>query len=275
MRTGRKDPRSWRHLWRRMADPMETSAYKRLKKGAFFPGERGYDTGKTLRTAITQSLPVIFSYLVISFAFGVSLNVAGYGALTAFLMSVFIYSGTLQLALVPMLTAGTPIPVIAISAFLMTSRHMFYGIGYTERFNSYGPFRPYMIFTLTDEMYGILSSSDYPADADPAWADILSSVMSRWSWILGSVIGAAAGSMLPFDLSGMDFAITCLFACSLIGQWKDTGIHANVAMAAIIGIGCLLIFGPDGFMLPALSLTLILLIVFKRKVEKLDAERIL
>ena len=75
--------------------------------------------------------------------------------------------------------------------------------------------------------------------------------------------------------TGMDFAITCLFACSLIGQWKDTGTHANVAMAAIIGIGCLLIFGPDGFMLPALSLTLILLIVFKRKVEKLDAERIL
>lgn len=227
----------------------------------------GYDRRKTIGKALSQSLPVMFSYFVISFAFGVSLEAAGYRPITAFLMSVFIYSGTLQLALVPMLMAGISLPVIAVSAFLMTSRHMFYGIGYTDRFNTYGPFKPYMIYTYTDEIYGIFSSTDYEKDVDPVWADILTSMFCRWCWIGGSVIGAIAGDVLPLDFTGVDFAITCLFTCSLVGQWKDTPSHLNILLAVITGVICLMCFGADNFILPALSFTLIGLLLIRKRIE--------
>ena len=37
-------------------------------------------------------------------------------------------------------------------------------------------------------------------------------------WVSGSLIGAVAGAMIPFDMTGVDFALTALFAVLTIDQ---------------------------------------------------------
>ena len=172
-----------------------------------------YNPSKTFFYALRQVLPIIFSYLVVGFAFGIMMQEAGYTWLHALFASVFIYSGSLQIALVPMIVAHTPLLVMAASAFLINSRYMFYGIGFTERFKKQGLLYPYMIFAFPDEVYCVFCGTNYPSDVDPVKCDLWSAVLCHLSWISGGVIGAAFGDLIPLDLSGIDFAATCLFVC--------------------------------------------------------------
>lgn len=226
-----------------------------------------YDQTKTFFYALRQCLPIIFSYLVVGFAFGIMMQDAGYGVLAAFLSAVFIYSGSLQIALVPMIAAHTPLPVIAVAAFLINSRYMFYGLGFTERFKRQGWLYPYMIFAFPDEVYCVFCGSHYPSHIDPDRCDLWSALLCHLSWTLGGVIGAGFGDLIPADLSGIDFAATCLFVCIFVNQWQEFKSHLPMWIGLFSALLCLVLFGTANFMLPSLSLSLVLLVIFRRRIE--------
>ena len=46
------------------------------------------------------------------------------------------------------------------------------------------------------------------------------SLLDQLYWVAGSTIGALAGVMIPFDTTGVDFALTALFAVLCIEQIK-------------------------------------------------------
>ena len=60
------------------------------------------------------------------------------------------------------------------------------------------------------------------------------------------------GSVFPFDFTGIDFAMTALFGVIFYEQMEQA---AN-RLPAVVGIGCaivcLLLFGAENFLLPAL-----------------------
>ena len=74
--------------------------------------------------------------------------------------------------------------------------------------------------------------------------------------VLGSAIGFLAGGLAAFDTTGLDFVMTALFVVIFLDQWKQQKNHGP----ALVGLGasalCLLAFGPDGFLLPAMALIL-------------------
>lgn len=79
-------------------------------------------------------------------------------------------------------------------------------------------------------------------------------------WVLGSVLGAWLGSVLAFDSTGVDFSMTALFVVILINQLQEK----NARLPALIGLAAsvcfLLILGPDRFLLPALTLSVAILL---------------
>ena len=226
-----------------------------------------YDQKRTFLYALKQVLPIIFSYLVVGFAFGIMMQESGYSWLLALLASIFIYSGSLQIALVPMIVARMPLPVIAVSAFLINSRYMFYGIGFTERFKRQGIFYPYLVFAFPDELYCVFCGTNYPSYVDARHCDLWSAILCQVSWTFGALIGAVGGGLLPFDLSGIDFAATCLFVCIFVNQWREFKSHLPMYIGFCSGLVCLLLLGPDNFMLPALSLSLVLLVICRQRIE--------
>ena len=87
-------------------------------------------------------------------------------------------------------------------------------------------------------------------------------------WVAGSIIGAVAGSVLPFNSEGIDFAMTALFVVIFIEQWLDkkNRIPEIIGVAAAF-IG-LQIFGASRFVLPSMLLIVMILFVSKKQLQK-------
>ena len=90
------------------------------------------------------------------------------------------------------------------------------------------------------------------------------SALDQSYWVAGSVIGAIAGSLLPFDMRGVGFALTALFVVLLIEQIlkvKKPGVFIVSAAAALLGI---LLFPGTISLLVSLALALFLSVFVKR-----------
>ena len=70
--------------------------------------------------------------------------------------------------------------------------------------------------------------------------------------------------------SGVDFVMTALFIVLFVNQWLDTKEHRP----ALIGVGCslicLLLFGADRFIVPAMLSILAILSIFRKTLDKED-----
>ena len=80
----------------------------------------------------------------------------------------------------------------------------------------------------------------------------LVALFSRCYWMVGSILGGILGQIIPFDLTGIDFCMTALFLIIFIDQWEKAKKHTPALTGLGIGVICLLIFGENHFMLPAL-----------------------
>ena len=86
-------------------------------------------------------------------------------------------------------------------------------------------------------------------------------------WIAGSVLGATIGSLLAFDTTGIDFAMTALFTVIFVEQWLAAKQHGAVYLAIAAILISATIFHLSNFLLPALILLVVLLVVFQDRVE--------
>ena len=106
------------------------------------------------------------------------------------------------------------------------------------------------------------------------WSFIFDAMLVLVYWVSLTVIGAAIGTLIPFNTEGIDFALTALFIVILIEQLKAArGREFPALIAAVSSVVCLLVFGPSGFILPALMITVVLLMMFgKRILREEEAE---
>ena len=149
---------------------------------------------KEMAYALRRTVPVACGYIFLGMAFGVLLSEAGYGPVWALCSSLFVYAGSMQFIMVSLLAAGAPVYTVAVTTFLVNARHIFYGLGMLEKFRGLGRRFPYMAFALTDETYSVLCSMDAPTGMD--WADcaFYVSMFDQCYWVLGSLLGLAAGT---------------------------------------------------------------------------------
>lgn len=216
---------------------------------------------RVFRLAFLQSVPVMAGYLVLGIGFGILLRDAGYGAGWAFAMSLLIYAGSMQYVGVGLLSGGASLLTAALATVTVNARHLFYSISMIERYqNARG--KPYLIFALTDETYSNLSDGKTPEGADPDRYRLLVSAFNHCWWVTGSVLGSALGSVLPFSTEGIEFSMTALFIASFTEQWLTTRNHIPALTGLLSTLLCLLLFGSERFLIPAMlliTLTLTLL----------------
>jgi 4-azaleucine resistance transporter AzlC len=222
---------------------------------------------KAAKKAFIKSLPIMCSYLFVSMAYGIMMEESGFDWYYSLLVSLTVYTGAFQFVLITFLSSGASIVTIAVTAFLMNSRQTFYSLTFLEDFRKMGKRLPYMIHTMTDETYAVnctLESDEKDKE------DIMFYVafFSRCYWMAGAVIGGVLGQLVPFELDGIDFCMTALFVIIFIDQWEKSKNHFPAVSGIVIALLCLLIFGQDRFMLPALILVSgILLATNKRREE--------
>lgn len=223
---------------------------------------------KLLFRALRDTMPVLAGYLVLGIGFGILLDSVGYGVQWAFFMSFFIYAGSMQYMAVSLITAGASLPVFALTTLMVNARHLFYGISMVERYRGMGLKKPYLIFTLTDETYSLVCNDIPDVDEkDLPQYYLLASLFDHIYWTGGSVLGSLIGSLIPFDTTGIDFALTALFITVLTDQMLKKENRTSGLAGIAVSVVCLLIFGADSFLIPAmLGITGVLLLM--RAVKK-------
>ena len=226
---------------------------------------------KTVKAAFLKSLPVMAGYIILGTGFGILAHSAGYGLLWSFAMSLLIYAGSMQYVGISLMAGGASVLTVILTTIMVNARHLFYSISMLGRYQNAGRRKPYLVFSLTDETYSLLCDGKVPEGMDPDRFRFLVSLFNHSYWVLGSVIGSLAGSVLPFSAAGIEFSMTALFIASFVEQW----ITAEDRIPAVTGLAgtllCLLIFGPSDFLIPAMLLiTLVLSLLKSRAGRKVD-----
>ena len=228
---------------------------------------------KTIKFAITKSLPVLFGYLFLGSAFGIMLYEAGYNVVWAVLISFVVYAGSGQFLLVSLLSSAASLPTVAFMTLFVNSRHIFYGLSYIETFKKGGWRYPFMIFSLTDETYSVNTSfRTVPDEVNEVKARYYIGLFDHFYWIIGTIIGSLAGQLIPIDFTGVDFSMTALFVVIFIDQILASKNKITGLIGILCAAVCLAIFGADKFLLPSLVLTVALLSAMKPLIDKKEVK---
>ena len=233
-----------------------------------------YNNKAAVLTAFRASLPVLTGYLVLGAGFGILMTASGFGILPSVCMGLFIYAGSLQYIAVGLMAAGASLPEIAVTSLAVNARHIFYGISMAEKYAGTGKIKPYLIFSLTDETYAlVVAPPPLPQEQLNSFYFFVS-LFDHFYWVAGSAIGAAAGSFIRVDTTGIDFALTALFVTILLSLLREKKNLFPAAAGLAGSIACLLIFGSDSFLIPAMILIAVILIAARRFLTRTDGGEI-
>ena len=216
------------------------------------------------RKALTAALPVMYSYLIIGMGFGVVVQSRGFGPLWAGAMSVFIYAGSMQFVALELIGSGASLLTAAITTVMVNLRHVFYGLSMVDKYKTTGAFKPYLIYALSDETYSLVCNPPELLPGEQRYFYLLVSSMDQACWVLGSSLGGLLGAALPFSTQGIDFALTALFVSVVAEQWLSTKEHTPALLGLGLSLLCLLLFGADQFLMPAMVLIMLGLSLYRR-----------
>ncbi|MDH7484188.1 MAG: AzlC family ABC transporter permease [Spirochaetales bacterium] len=220
-----------------------------------------------LLTAFKASIPVLLGYVTLGIAFGFTLVAAGLPWWLSPVMAIFIYAGAAQFMAIGLMTGDAGILEIALLTLLLNARHAVYGLSMLRTYKDAGAIKPYLIFGLTDETYGILTTVAPPVRVNPARFYAILTALHQLYWVAGCSIGAIAGSALGFDTTGMEFALTSLFIVLLVEQTRAVQ-KPEIYLAALGAcIAALLLTGSRNFLLAALLIAIGALIVLKPRLS--------
>ncbi len=236
---------------------------------------------KALAAAFPVTVPVLMGYLAIGIAFGLMLQEIGYNFIWAFFMSLTIYAGSGQYLGVTLLATAAALGTVAVMTLLINFRHLVYGLSLLEKFRGMGIRKLYMIFSLTDETYALLSSAQAPVGVNPKNFYFAIALLDHAYWILGSVIGAVAGALIPIDTQGIDFAMTALCVVIAIAQWKAYKNHFPALLGAAATVVFLIvvggILGPESqqnLLLVSLGVIVVVLLVMRDRLDEKKKEEV-
>ncbi len=228
-------------------------------------------TKTDVKAAFRTSLPIMVTFTVLGMGYGLLMQKNGYGPLWSLASGIIIFSGTVQFVSVSMLSGGSVV-MAAVTALMVAARHIFFSISMIGRYRSEGKRKWYLFYALCDETYAMLSRDETPAGADLSSYRLLVTLFDQCSWVTGSFLGGWIGTLISFDSTGIDFAMTALFATVFIEQWMSSKNHIPAVLGVAATLACRIIFGRDLFLIPAMIIIITVLTVMRGRIEQKEGD---
>lgn len=166
------------------------------------------------------AIPTVLGYVSIGLAFGVVAAASGLLPWQVALMSLLVYGGSAQFAMVALLVAGEGIFSIVLTVFFVNLRNMLMSLHTATIFQGIPLLDGLRIGSLiTDESYGLLLSQHMKGEAiSPAWMRG-NNLASYASWVVATILGCLLGGLIPSpEALGLDFALVAMFIGIFAGQ---------------------------------------------------------
>ncbi len=223
---------------------------------------------KALKIALRDTLPVLTGYLFLGAGFGILLSEKGYGIGWAFFMALFMFAGSGQYLAVSLLASQASLISTAVATLLVNARHIFYGISLVDTYKDAGKKKSYMIFGLTDETYSLVTQNEPPEGISRHAYCFLVTLLDHIYWICGCVLGNVLGATLPISFEGVEFVLTALFVTMFVEQWISNTNHRPAVIGVMSTALCLLIFGKELFLIPAMAVIALLLTISRKTARR-------
>lgn len=191
--------------------------------------------------------------------YGIYMNASGFSFWYPMLMSLTIFAGSIEFVTVNLLLgAFHPVQALAM-ALMINARHLFYGISMLEKYQGAGLKKFYLIFGMCDESFSINYAAEIPEDVDRSWFMFFVTLYNHIYWVTGATLGGIFGSLIHFSTEGLDFVMTAMFVVIFMEQWMKEKSHTCSVLGLLLSLICLIIFGPDRFIIPAMLMLLAML----------------
>ena len=223
---------------------------------------------KAFKCAFPYTIPIFAGFWFLGLTYGIYMNVNGFSFLYPMLMSLTIFAGSIEFIAVNMLMgAFDPLQAFAMT-LMINARHLFYGIAMLDRFRGMGWKKIYLIFGMCDESFSINYTADIPEDVDRGWFMFFVTLLNHFYWFSGATLGGIFGSFLHFSTEGLDFVMTAMFVVIFLEQWLKEENHFSAICGLVVSLLCLILFGADQFMVPAMLAILGVLTLLRKPLEK-------
>ena len=223
---------------------------------------------KALKAAFPQTIPIFTGFWFLGMAYGIYMNASGFSFVYPLCMSLLIYGGSLEFVAVEMLLSPFAPLQTFIMALLIQARHLFYGLSMLDKFKGLGWKKYYLIFGMCDETFSVNCSADIPEDVDRGWFYFWVTLLNQFYWSAAATTGGIVGSLLKIDTSGISFVMTAMFVVIFLEQWLKEKEHSASLIGLAVSVLCLVVFGPDSFMVPTMVLIVGLLALLRKPLEK-------
>lgn len=216
------------------------------------------------KAALPYSAPMIAGFLFLGTAYGIYMKALGFGFLYPTFMALLIYAGSVEfIAAAALVAPFSPLSVLLIT-LMVSGRQIFYAISMLEKYGAQlGKKRWYLISTLVDESFSLNYMAKIPPHLDKGWYMFFVSLYLHVYWVVGAATGNLFGSILPFDLKGVEFAMTALFLVIFAENWMKEKSHESSLLGLAISFAALLIVGKQHFLIPTL-IGIWLILTFRR-----------
>ncbi len=223
--------------------------------------------------AFPNTIPILTGFVFLGIAFGYYMNTAGFGAVYPIVISATVFAGSMEFVTVGLLLGAFDPVRVLILTLMINARHLFYGISMLDKYRQTGWKKNILIYGMADETFSINCTADIPPDVDKGWFMLFVTILNYCYWLFGTAVGAILGSVVYVDTEGLSFVLTGLFVVLFLEQWLKEKTHHSALLGLFATLVCLIIFGSESFILPAMCVILAVLTIFQKPLEKAGESR--
>lgn len=178
-------------------------------------------------------MPIVAGAVPFGMLFGALAAQADFGTGPTLLMSLIVYSGTMQVIGLNMIGASTPWPLIAFASFIVNFRHVLYSAALTAYLRRLPVWwRVLLSYGMTDQIYA-LAEHRYSARDDSTtkhWYVLGSSSVLFVAWLGSTYAGLRFGDALSsVEGIGLDFA----FYATLVALVAPVFDNSRIVLAGL------------------------------------------
>ncbi|MDH6247054.1 AzlC family ABC transporter permease [Mycobacterium sp. OTB74] len=185
----------------------------------------------SVRQVIAATAPIGLAFIPLGMALGLLVVHAGLAWWWAPVFAAVIYAGSLEFLIVGLAAAAAPVGAVALTTFIVNSRHAFYALSFPLDRVKAVTGKLYSTYTLSDEAYAVAVSP-----AAERWTTrpiLMMQAALQGLWVTGAALGGLIGLALPVErLRGLEFALTALFVVLAIDAYRQRPDRVT-ALAAV------------------------------------------
>lgn len=168
------------------------------------------------RSGLIDAIPICLGYLAVSFAFGIQASEAGLSVFQASVMSLTNVTSAGQFSSLDLIMTNATLAEMALLQLVVNIRYMLMSTALSQKLSSkVGTIHRCLIaYGVTDEIFALSVTRKGKLDPKYSYGLIICSV---FGWVLGTFLGAFAGSIMPHRLiSALGLAIYGMFLAIII-----------------------------------------------------------